>query len=254
MKTLLPFCLMLVLTLFLFNGCKKDPVDPALEINFVATWGDQPLVVNHAVPYPKGYSLRFQEFDFLLNHIKLQRADGSILELAGVEFIDFKFQNLNESSAKSGVTLKYEGLMEGDFSAILLGIGLDSLTNATKPKDYPAGNILSISGNRYWDGWSSYIFSKLQGFADFDVAGQFTNTFAYHSGGNGNYRPLKFDKGIKLKNDKVVRLQFELDVRRLLGSDDSSWWDMKAIPSAHSPGDPAMPFIMDNYANALSLQ
>lgn len=254
MKTLFAFYSIFILNVVLFSGCKKDPVDPSLEINFVATWGGQPLVVNQAVPYPNGYSLRFHEFDFLLNHIKLERADGSTMDLSGVEFIDFKVQNINEASAKSGVTLKYSGLKEGDFSAILLGIGLDSITNATKPKDYPTGNILSISGNRYWDGWSSYIFSKLQGFADFDSAGQFTNTFAYHSGGNGNYRPIKFDKGIILRKDNVVRLKFELDVRRLLGSDASSWWDMKAMPSAHSPGDPAMPFIMDNYAHALSLQ
>lgn len=256
------FLLVLALGL-VFNGCKKEeqpvpkdvePIPSILELNFRALWDSEPMVMNTTYDYPGNLPLRFGELDYIISNMRLVKADGSTLPLADVAFINFSNENSTLQLASEGITLKWEDLDAGEsYTGIILGIGLDSLTNTTKPQDYPTGHPLSISANRYWEGWSSYIYSKWQGLADFDGDGVFTNTYAYHAGGQQLYREILFPLTFTTAEGKTNRYRFDLEAKELMHTGNGTYWDIRQFPSAHNPNNPAMLVMMDNFATALTM-
>lgn len=248
------FLVVLSLGLML-NGCKKDPSGPpTLELNFRALWDGEPLVMNTTYDYPGGLPLKFGELDYIVSNMRLVRADGSELPLMDVTFINFSNQNATTQMALDGINLQFKDLDPGiNYIGIILGIGLDSLTNTTKPQDYPTGHPLSISANRYWEGWSSFIYSKWQGLADFDGDGTFTNTYAYHAGGQQLYREILFPLNFITGVGKTHRYRFDLEAKELMNTGNGTYWDIRQFPTAHNPNNPAMLVIMDNFATALTM-
>lgn len=236
--------------------CQKDNIDGPGEVEMVfrAYWEGQPVVMNTAVAYPGDVSLRFAELDFLLSNARLLAADGTSYPVGAVHLINFTESARDAAGAEQGFRLTVKDVPAGQYVGLVLGIGLDAATNATRPQDYPSLYPLGVAGNRYWEAWSSYIFSKLQGLADMDQSGVYNKPFAYHAGGTPLYRELTFMQPVRIfAGDRTV-LAWDLDVKRLFATGTDSWWDVRMVSSAHSPDHPAMLVIMDNYADALQLR
>lgn len=240
-------------------GCKKDNDKPndqtgKLEIVFRALWDGQPLVLNSPQPYPGDLSLRFAEVDYFLTNVHLENTAGDLHTLFELALVDFQISNTTANGADAGLILSLENIPSGTYPAMHLGIGLDSTLNTTRPADYPSGHPMGVEANRYWDAWSSYIFSKLQGLADTTGDGVPDKPFAYHVGGNSLYRPLTFAGPITISSGGTTRLVFDLEVKELFATGAGTYWDIDGSPTAHNEGSPAMLVIMNNYQSALSMR
>ncbi len=245
------------LALLMFASCdKKDdgPQTGSLELTCKATFGAEDLVIGQAYSYPLNNSaLKFYLVDYLMSNVRLINSDGEAVQLSDVDIVDFSTVNTDPAQAAAGITFRFDSIPNGEYGTLIVGIGVDTLLNRTKPQDYPSGHPLSIGANRYWDAWSSFIFTKTQGLADMAGSGVFALPFAYHTGGDGLYREVTFQKTTKIEGDKTTTLRMDLDVQALLQQQDGSYWDIGADPNAHTPGEPAMLLIMDNYQHALQL-
>jgi hypothetical protein len=245
--------------LLTFGACKKDEDKPKdqvgnIQLVFRALWDGQPLVLNTPLAYAGDVSLRFAEVDYYLTNVRLNADGGEHQSLFDLTLVDFQISNTNAGGAHAGLLLSVTDIPTGTYPSIQLGIGLDSVLNATRPADYPAGHPMSVDANRYWDAWSSYIFSKLQGLADTNGDGIPDRPFAYHAGGNSLYRSLQFAGPIQVRSGETTRLIFDLEVKSLFSTGVDTYWDIAASSSAHNEGHPAMLVIMNNYQQALSMR
>ncbi len=247
----------LALVLFTGSSCeKKDdgPINGSIELTCKATFDGEDLIIGKAYPYPVNFSaLKFYLVDYLLSNVRLVNSQGVAVSLNEVDIVDFSTTNTDAAKAAAGITFRFDGIPNGDYQAFVVGIGVDTIINRTKPQDYPSGHPLSIGANRYWDAWDSFIFTKTQGLADVNGNGVFSLPFSYHTGGDGLYREITFQYTTQIKGGQVTPLRLELDVRELLHQSDGNFWNIEAEPNAHSPGEPAMLLIMDNYEHAFSM-
>lgn len=234
---------------------KKDMDGPGtVDIVFRALWEGQPLVMNAPVDYEGAMDLKFAEMDFLLSNARLVATDGTEVPLSdGVALVHFTSVNTDAAAAEQGITFRFEDIPSGDYTGLILGIGLDAATNATTPQDYPSLHPLGVAGNRYWDAWDSYIFSKLQGLSDPQGDGVYELPFAYHAGGTPLYREVTLPLAMEVEKGATKRLTADLQVKALLKLEGGGYWDIVAQSSAHNPDNPAMLVIMNNYASALSI-
>ncbi|MCF8238460.1 MAG: hypothetical protein K9I85_09920 [Saprospiraceae bacterium] len=245
------------MTILMFAGCDKKndgPQTGSLELTCKATFGAEDLVIGKAYAYPVNNSaLKFYLVDYLMSNVRLINSDGDTVKLNDVDIVDFSTVNTDPIQAAAGITFRFNDIPAGEYGTLIVGIGVDTLVNRTKPQDYPSGHPLSIGANRYWDAWKSFIFTKTQGLADMAGNGVFNLPFAYHTGGDALYREVTFQKTTSIEGGKTATARMELDVRALLQQQDGTYWDIEAEPNAHTPGQPAMLLIMDNYPDALQL-
>lgn len=235
---------------------KKDdgPTTGSLELTCKATFDGADLIIGKAYSYPvNGSALKLYLVDYLMANVRLIDEQGDAYLLNEVDIVDFSTANTDPAKAAAGITFRFDGIPKGNYQAFVVGIGVDTVMNRTKPQDYPSGHPLSIGANRYWDAWSSFIFTKAQGLADVNGNGVFSLPFSYHTGGDGLYREISFQHTTQIVGGQVTPVRLELDVRELLHQQDGSFWDIEAEPNAHTPGEPAMLLIMDNYQHAFSM-
>ncbi len=251
MNKLIIFLILLITAL----GCKKENQDTTgtLELSCRAYWDGTPIVIGDALTYPPDLALKFYELDYIMSNLRFTNSAGEVVQLKDIALVSFTENNTNQADAIAGQVFQFTALPTGSYDQLTLGIGVDSVRNATLPQDYPTGHPLSIGANRHWTPWNSFIFSKLQGLADITQSGSFVHPFSYHSGGTELYREVSFNKAIQIAPEKTTKLVLDLDVRKLLQQADGTWWDIKNQSGAHTPHHPAMLMIMNNYANALTL-
>lgn len=259
MKSL--WILFAALATFMFASCEKKDDGPetgSLELTCKATFGAEDLLIGKAYAYPLNNSaLKFYLVDYLMANVRLINSNGEAVQLNDVDIVDFSTVNTDPAQAAAGITFRFDSIPNGEYGSLIVGIGVDTLLNRTKPQDYPSNHPLSIGANRYWDAWSSFIFTKTQGLADANGNGVFSLPFSYHTGGDGLYREVTFQKTTRIEGGKTAALRMDLDVKALLQQQDGTYWDIATKPNAHASDVPAelaaMLLIMDNYQHALRL-
>ncbi len=239
----------------LFLGCDKEELDRngTLELVCRAHWDGTPIVIGEPLAYPLDMALKFYELDYIMSNVRFTNSEGVVVQLKDIALVSFTENSTTPAGATAGQSFTFVDLPSGSYNQFAVGIGVDSVRNATKPQDYTAGHPLSIGANRHWTPWNSFIFSKLQGLADVTQIGSFVHPFSYHSGGTALYREVTFNKDIRIEGGKKTKLVLDLDVRKLLQKADGTWWDIESLSGAHTPDHPAMLMIMNNYASALTL-
>lgn len=249
--------LLLIAGMLMLSACEKKDDGPAtgtLELVCKANFAGDPLVIGTAYDYPlNDWSLKFYLVDYLMSNVRLVDQNGEAISLADVAIVDFSPVNTDPAKAAAGIKFTFTDVPKGTYPTMIVGIGVDTAVNRTRPQDYPSGHPLSIGANRYWDAWDSFIFTKTQGLADLTGSGVFSTPFSYHTGGDALYREVSFAHNTRIEGGQTTTMTLDLDVRDLFQQADGTWWDIQAQPNAHTPDDPAMLMIMDNYEDAFSL-
>lgn len=232
-----------ILAVAVFSSCKKDPIPAgkgSLALHFYAYTGDDLLVMNQLLDY-NGKAMRFSRFNFFISDITLIGADGDtkILDIAGMDFTGIN----DATDAAAGNVITIADIVEGDYTALKLGIGVSPELNAKKPTDFDSDHPLSKAGD-YWDGWESYIFSKIEGLMDTDGNGSFERGIAYHTGSDEVYRIKTLTLPIEIKANQTAELSLKVDLWKVLTGIDISEDD-----GTHLLGDIGLAtIIMDNFA------
>ena len=132
-----------------------------------------------------------------------------------------------------------------------MGLGLSPSLNGTQPGDYAAGHALS---NNYWSWALGYVFMKIEGNADLDGDGEFTDKLTYHVGKDDLYKVLEFNQPIQIENGKAVTTNINVDVLHVMQS-DSDFLDISLVENQqdHTNDEVLYRFLWQNLTTAVSV-
>lgn len=234
----------------LIAGCGKEEKTGSVEIAFMAQYGNSPLVLLSGYDYVGNQKIRFSHLDYYLSELELVMDNGDIVELSEIDLIDLDFSSAQQSVA--GNTRLYTEIPAGKYKTIRFGVGVKPSLNTTHPTDYPSSNPLSETSH-YWEGWTSYIFSKTEGSLDQDGDGAYDLGFIIHSGSSDVvdlYRSLEAQVSFEVVDGDTRSIQLILDYRKLLDVDEGGL-DIASTPHTNDPNEMDLITAMtNNYAEA----
>lgn len=214
------------------SGCKKDPDGTGnLTLRFKGKVGTEPMVLYQTKGImPDGDTLTMQLLNFFLCDIRLVAESGDTVLVDTVEFVDFAKNHLNATTAVDGESFVIKNIPTGNYTKILLGIGVSPSLNAQDPGNFPSTSPLGDVGN-YWTAWNSYIFSRVEGNVKSSAG---TTPFLYHTGVDGTYQERGFTQAIEIQKDATDELVFELDAKKIFFTDAGATIDIENNQVTHS--------------------
>jgi len=268
MRNLLFFTLLSIV--LMSSSCDPEPqvdLTSQVKINFTANYSGELLLLEKEYLYAGDMPIKFSQFNFYIANVALLKQNGSEFEeteLLEIDFVDFPY-NLNDSTeAAKGQIITVNNVPVGNYDGIKIGFGVPADLNRTKPNDYSSENPLSMASH-YWDGWSSYIFSKIEGKADMDFDGTFeTNDgegLTYHMGTDDVYTTRTLFGNLKVIENQTLDLPLNLDVKMLFLNSDPNfdangdgYLDIENYESVHAEDRLEIAKkMMNNYSEAISL-
>lgn len=252
------FKILALLYCLLITACGKQAVEPIdtanLNLTFRATYGNTPLILNQIYDYESN-QVKFSKVSFYLADLVAVNDDGET-ELSEIQFIDLSLAHNTLTDAEEGFQMKFSRTPVGTYKYMKFSIGVPSDLNRTTPADYSKSHPLGTNNSaQYSEEFNGYIFAKIEGVYDKDGNG-FDDSdinFIYNTGGRDNlYIPIEFDTPFALKTGEATKLDFELDIKRLLTRPFGS-----LIPIIdYNPNDlnEERRIIMDNFEFALQLK
>jgi hypothetical protein len=241
---------------FLAADCNDDNVKPSetgtLELNFKGKFGNDPLVMYaREYSYEANMKLKLQLFRFYLSNILvLENTPGHQKLAKDIILVDFeKIQT--DTAAQEGITIRLENVPAKNYIGIQTGIGVAENLNGTQPGNYSPGHPLS---DNYWSWALGYVFTKIEGNADINNDGVFNDKLTFHIGANQLYRNREFQKNFTVKTGETTRLNFEVDLRKVLVKSESDFIDFRKVTIDHTNNMELATFISDNLANAIVLK
>jgi hypothetical protein len=235
---------------FLTAGCGKEDKTGSVEIAFMAQYGNSPLVLLSDYDYAGNQKIRFSHLDYYISDLELVMENGDVAALSEIDLIDLDFSSAQQSVA--GNSRLYLDIPAGKYNKIRFGVGVKPSLNTTQPSDHLSSNPLSESSH-YWEGWTSYIFSKTEGNLDQDGDGIYDLGFTIHSGSSDVvdlYRSLEAQPSFEVVDGEMRSIQLILDYRKLLAVDEEGL-DIASTPHTNDPNEMELITAMaNNYAEA----
>jgi hypothetical protein len=216
------FIFFLALSLsFSFFSCGEDeqpkPTPAAtVNLNFLAEYNEEPLVLYQSLDYPGPNNIRMQNFNFFASKITLLGEDTTPdYQLSGVEFFDFK-DNLDLVAAQTPLIRNYENVPLGSYQGIRIDFGVPAELNNASSGNLPTDSPLRQAfASHYWSDWDSYIFMKSEGIYDLNGDGVFNQSdqgFEHHPGMNEVLYSVTKLKSIVLEANQTFDLDLVADV------------------------------------------
>ncbi|MDX1943256.1 MAG: MbnP family protein [Saprospiraceae bacterium] len=223
-----------------------------LELNFKGSFGDESLMMYAKdYAYEAGMKVKFQLFRFYLSDISVARSTFEYNTIiSDVEIVDFK-DIQSDAAAQNGFTVRIKNVPIGNYIGLNMGLGVSPKLNKTQPGDYSSSHPLS--GN-YWSWALGYVFTKIEGNADVDGDGQLTDKLTFHVGGDSYYRNKEFSKSFNIKEGETTRLDFEVDLQRVLVAAPGDFLDFRKVTIDHTNNVEVATFISDNLKEAIEIK
>jgi len=223
----------------------KDDEKGNLTIHFKALYDGQPLSMFNTKPFTNPEQLQFTHLSFLVSDLALVDQSNTV-DLDDIELVDLSFDDVND--ADLGYIIQFKDIDARNYSGIKFGIGVPADLNAKTPSEFPSNHPLSKTGY-YWEAWSSYIFTKIEGHIDTLGIGDFTTGFAYHTGTDDLYLPLEAPVPITIEDGKNKVIEIVIDYKEVLDG-----INIKANPQNHNPADSIqIAQIVENLSHAITL-
>ncbi|MBP6825988.1 MAG: hypothetical protein KA165_05415 [Saprospiraceae bacterium] len=244
---------LLVASLVFFSAC-KDKTDPIQKDNFTLTfralYDGQPLEKYKNFPYGDK-TIYFDRFNTFLSDITL--VGGSVdVRLSDIAWVDFMPDSASSNKAVD-ITFKFT-VPDGDYTGLKLGYGVSAALNAKKPSDFPVEHPLYLE-SEYWQGWQSYIFTKVQGRYDLDGDNTPEANLFYHCGSDAVYHTAILPKNISVSGDAALLVEF--DLKKLFTFDGQllDLSDSANRTTSHDASNIALgQKVISNFKNATILQ
>ena len=164
----------------------------SIELRFVPTFGDDPLVLGETYVNAAGDSVQFTVLKFYASEFGLIGTDGSEAAMEGIDLVDFEDPQV-ASNGYYSYTVKGElGTYRGVKFAV--GVPFDQNHRDVSTQTAPLGP----NSGMYW-GWNpGYIFCKVEGRVD--SMGTSVN-FLYHTGEDNRRKTIRL---ASLSGDNVT--------------------------------------------------
>lgn len=248
--------LTLFASLFVVTGCNDpDPIieeTTAIEINYRASFANEPLVMGAWYAYNDSVNIQFLTFDFYVSDVTLledlsPNSDGS--EIKEIDLLDFS-EFATPPAALAGLDSRIENVPTQAYRGVRLGIGVPSDLNRTRPIEYAPNHPLRRD-DRYQSDWESYVFTVIAGKFDTDKDGVADGEFNYEVGTDDFYQKVAIMQEVAVVIDNTEPLNFNIDVKELLGGNN------QPIDLVGQPTDENLKLaerISENFAIALTLE
>jgi len=246
--------LLLTAVFGLLAGCATEDENATASgkanLTFRAYFGDEALLMyERAYPYEAGMTIRLQRFNFYVSEVALLPEDASDepVVLAGVDLVDFADVQ-DVEAAQRGFVIRAEEVPPGRYRGIRFGVGLTEDLNNSQPGDYQPGHPLT---DNYWSWAMGYVFFKVEGNADLNDDGNFTEKLTFHIGGDQYYQQMEFPTLLDVASGQELALDFAVDLKRVLSDGEGNFLDFRKVTQDHT-NDPAVAtFLADNFRAAL---
>jgi hypothetical protein len=245
MKWHKPVIVALFTVFIALSACKKEgPANFTLQLK--AKYGNQSFALNSANVDAAGRYIVVENLTFYLSHIKLVRADGSMVNVANVWLFNF--------SDTTGLSVSVNNI-QGDFKGISFACGLDSMTNdTTNPNLYSPPNPLSAAYNMYWP-MLGYQFEELLGKWDTALIPTMRNGLNYMMATNRAYRQTQLSKSFSVSGSPYTMVLY-LDVAQIFNN-TTTGQTVNIVTEPFSFSSPAdnpviLPAFAGNFANSFT--
>jgi len=220
-----------------------------VQLYFNLKQGANDVELNEA--YVNSFNQRFEleKMLFYFCHFNLVKANGDLVPLTEVGLYNFAYNDLAPSKVLATVP-------EGEYVGLQFGLGLDAALNASDPNMFEQEHPLSYYQNNYWTWSTKYIFVKLEGRIDENIAGSdYASSFLYHLGQDEAYRTVALDNSLTVNNAATAEIAVAIDIDKLFNDADNAI-DMFNDNVSHSTGDgyELALKIMDNLAAAFVIE
>ena len=236
----------------LLTSCDDNVEESNVDLNIQLNYDGLPLYTGLEVDYALGYQVFFTKYSFYLSDITLTSTEGEYL-LSSVEFVDLLAGKTDAESAEGGTSLTYAKVPTREYTGLKMNIGVPTSVNATAPNTYDIESPLANTGE-YWEGWSSYIFHKIEGRID-DPNGTeaFETALAIHIGSDAAFRSFSINTPISLDKENET-IKMSIDLAKAFEVDGGTF-DLLETPQVHHLGVlPKVLPILDATESAFEIQ
>lgn len=250
------FILSSLFFVLLASKCEDDQspaVGAEMELQFNADFSGEPLLMYASeYDYEENMALRFQLFQFYISEVELLTTDdinGEGVTALDVDLISFKDVQSSDA-ASDGIKINVTDLPTGNYKGIRFKLGVAPDLNSTNPGDYSVVHPLS---NHYWSASMGYVFTKIEGNADINGSGDFSEKLTFHVGTNPMLREVSFLKDINLSEGALETVSFNVDVQKILVNAAGEFLDFRETSSDHTSNEEVASFLADNLPTAISI-
>lgn len=179
----------------------------------------------------------------LLSGFSLQREDGSWLDLPGhVAWLD-------ATTRRTGFALP--DVPAARYTALRFHVGLDAVTNAANPAQYPPDHPLNPNVNGlHWSWQGGYIFLALEG--NWRGAEGKPSGFSYHFARDPNRTAVTVKGDFDLTGDATAEISF--DAAAVLSATTALSFAKDGVSTHSQPGDPISAAMKANLLAAFTLK
>jgi len=170
----------------------------------------------------------------------------------GVFFVDFNDQKNKVDTLNAKIKFKVK---VGDYSDIRFNIGIPRQLNHSDPTVAPPPLDIG-KGDMYWEWNSGYIFLLIEG-----KGSEIKNNLLHLAIGEDS-RIMQFSFGnlfemtplIKIKKNKTTRIEFQLDLNKILVNGDGSTYSFKSFEAANVHGGYFADILRMNILHAIKFK
>ncbi len=244
--------------LLMAADCNKtvEPTTGEVTLNFKGKYESEPLVMfAKEYDYEEGMKLKLQLFQFYISEIKLIGSapdQTTTVPLSDVELVSFK-EVVDETAANQGISFTYDQIPDGKYAQIQIGLGLTEALNSTNPSDYTPPHPLD---DHYWSAALGYVYTKIEGNADLDGDGEYTNDgkLTFHSGHKSLYQELTFPIDLEVVGGEMRKINFSVNLKQVLDNGADDWIDFREVTQDHSNNPEIYEGIARRLATAITLE
>lgn len=227
-KSYLAVCSLLVVWLLsTSSSCDRTSTiiesTTTVELNFALRYQGRPLVVgsNQAFPFPANGNIQFTNINTFISNVVLLGENGSD-ETALLDIFHLDFNTLTDSiGAERGISIPIRRVPVGKYLGLAFNVGVESELNSSKPSSYFGTHPLA-NQDAYRTDWESYVFSDIEGKADTDLDGDYSNVlFRYRSGTDDQLVPVTFFADKVLTDQATTRFVVQIDVDKWLNANQA---------------------------------
>lgn len=249
-----------------FSSCIEEDgtIGPSATVNlrFNAHYDGEPLVIGETYGYADGKSIKMDGLNFFVAGVTfLEVETEDELDMLDVGLVDFSGNT--SPSAVAPVTFPVRSVPAVKYRGVRLSIGVPSNLNRPSILNYGAGHpVRQAYDTHFWEDAGSFFFMKLDGTFDNNGDGTFgtlpeDHPFELYPMGNANFTTLTLLKTVTVEDGATINLDFNLDIRQLLGNGTGALIDLSAPAnlSTYNPeNDDLSALLMGNFEAALTIE
>ncbi len=267
--------LFLSIPVFIASSCDKETPELEsvgdIEIIFKANYDGETFFTQKEYDYDGDMSMKLTMFNFFISNLALLEEQTSTeeTELLEIDFVDLSFNETQMAEAEAGIKITARNIPIGSYNGFKIGFGVPADLNRTNPNDYGSGDVLANAGH-FWAPWESYIFSKIEGFADKDGNGVFESTndegLTYHMGTDELYpdeRVLFPSNPLIVEDGGTIQVVLNIDVKKMFNmplvnydENEDGLLDIEMFDGTHGSTEEELEVaqqLMKNFSDAISL-